>query len=231
MMRQPISQPRESTTLRREGMVRSRTGFSDVSGRVVSSRMTKERTSAPIAALIASQSGIGRSWTPPKPWARRFVSTVGTSLNLEDEDRLVECVGLHVDRARDLEGVQRDLRVSDAVVDVLLRDGVHVDLTGHVGGDVEDDGLADLDVDLLRDRGDLASGERDLDDLAARRVRSLRRGGAVRCRRRGTRGGDSERERGESGREDGGGTAHQGPFRGSTTPVRREREGRSALTE
>jgi len=52
---------RESTIRRTDGIVQSRTGFGVPSGRVVSARMTKERISAPTAALIASQSGIGRS--------------------------------------------------------------------------------------------------------------------------------------------------------------------------
>ena len=130
---------------------------------------------------------------PPRPWAGAAGAGRVTGPRADDASsracatrrstRPGRSIGSTVERAR-----------AGVVLELLLRGGVHVDLAGLVGGDVELDRLADRDVDRARRSGVTASpveGDRRSSSPAA--VRARRRRSCARCRSR--RGGSCGEQR------------------------------------
>src|SRR3954465_13380826 len=126
--------------------------------RQATARTVKLTVSAATAPAMVSPSGMGRSFDPPIPWASTSPSeppseppddrtrAVKGLLHLELDDRLLERVGLDHDDARLVELERRQRGRADAVLELVLRGGVDVDLALGVRLDHQLDGLVDLHV-------------------------------------------------------------------------------------
>src|SRR5215212_1474917 len=107
------------------------------------------------------------------------------STHVEDDNHFFEVVGFHFEsaRIRDNEFTAGGFSTLDFEF-VALIPGVSVNLVILIAGDVQDDGLTTLDVDLLSVRVDLAVADRDVDGHGVGRLRWTR---ALRCRTAGAR--------------------------------------------
>src|SRR6478735_4632672 len=178
--------------------------------RQATARTVNETTSAAVAPAIASSGEIGRSFAPPIPWAIEMPSG-DTSADFELDDDLLERVRLDVDGAGLVDALDRQRALAGLVLELLLGRGVHVDLTGVVGGQVELDLLARRDLDPLTVGADRVALDGHLDDLRVGRPGVGRRLVLAAARGR----------EGEGGQHDGGrcqGTAHGVSF--SSVPGR-----------
>src|SRR6478672_2407790 len=173
--RRATRNPVESTSrARRAGAGRPLVASSYRGLRQATARTVNETTRAATAPAIASSGETGRSFAPPMPCANGMPSGL-TSADLELDDGLVDRVGLDVDDARGLDGLDLEGAGALVVLELLLGRGVHVDLARRVRGDLQLDRLAVLDLDPVAVRRDRVTGEGDLDDLR-RRARPGARG-------------------------------------------------------